>query len=299
MSDHQIIATPLRRPMIRRLGLHWRTALIFGLLILGALVMVAPFAWLFSTSLRPALETFALPPTWFPTQFDLTNYFNLFKRDIPLVNLYKNSVVVSIVCAFGITATSAMAGYAFAKLRFPFRDGLFVLLLLALMVPVQVTIVPLFIMMQRLGLVDTFWSLTLPALTGAFAPGIPAAFGIFMMRQFFSRTPDALLEAAKIDGAGPWTIFYRIALPLAMPGVTALAVITLTLTWNDFFLPLVFLTSVDNMVLPVGIIALREPFTSAAWTLSFVALAILPLLLIFLVAQRWIIESFSRSGIRE
>ena len=167
------------------------------------------------------------------------------------------------------------------------------------MVPVQVTIVPLFILMQKLGLVDSYWSLLLPALTGAFAPGIPAAFGIFMMRQFFARPPEPLIEAARLAGAGQWTIFWRIALPLALPGVASLAVISLTLTWNDFFLPLVFLNSIDKMVLPVGIIALREPFTSGAWTLSFVTLAVVPILVAFLLGQRWIIESFTRSGIRE
>lgn len=261
--------------------------------------MVAPFSWLISTSLRPVSETFSLPPNWLPTEIDFANYERLFARDVPLPTLYGNSALVSIVAAFGITATSSLAGYAFAKLRFPFRNGLFALLLLALMVPVQVTIVPLFIFMQKLGLVDTYWSLLLPALTGAFAPGIPAAFGIFMMRQFFARTPDPLIEAARLDGAGNWTIFWRIALPLALPGVASLAVISLTLTWNDFFLPLVFLNSIDKMVLPVGIIALREPFTSGAWTLSFVTLAVVPILVAFLLGQRWIIESFTRSGIRE
>jgi len=261
--------------------------------------MVAPFAWLVSTMLRPVAETFTLPPRWIPTQFDLSNLQRLLARDVPLLRLYSNSAFTSLVSAGGLTATASMAGYAFAKLRFRGRNVLFAILLLALMIPVQVTIVPLFILMERLGLVDTPWSLTLPALTGAFAPGLPAAFGIFMMRQFFARTPDSLLEAAKIDGAGPWTIFRRIALPMARPGVAALFVITLTLTWNDFFLPLVFLNSIDQMVLPVAIIALREPFTSGAWTLSFVALAILPVLVVFLVGQRWIIDSFTRSGLRE
>jgi multiple sugar transport system permease protein len=283
---------PRRRPSLGSI-LAW------AFLTVGAVLMVAPFAWLVATMLRPVAETFTLPPRWIPTQFDLTNLQQLLARDVPLLRLYSNSAFISLVCAGGLTATASMAGYAFAKLRFRGRNVLFAILLLALMIPVQVTIVPLFILMQRLGLVDTSWSLTLPALTGAFAPGLPAAFGIFMMRQFFSRTPDALLEAAKIDGAGPWTTFRRIALPMAKPGVAALFVITLTLTWNDFFLPLVFLNSIDQMVLPVAIIALREPFTSGAWTLSFVALAILPVLVVFLVGQRWIIDSFTRSGLRE
>jgi multiple sugar transport system permease protein len=288
---------PDPRPLWRRFS--WGSFFAVAFLVVGAILMVAPFTWLVSTSLRPVAETFTLPPRWLPTEFDLTNYTQLFGRNVPLLSLYGNSAFISIVCAAGLTFTSAMAGYGFAKLRFPMKNALFAILLLALMVPVQVTIVPLFILMQNLGLVDTPWSLILPAVTGAFAPGLPAAFGIFMMRQFFARTPDSLLEAARIDGAGPWTTFFRIALPLAKPGIAALFVITLTLTWNDFFLPLVFLNSIEQMVLPVGIIALREPFTSGAWTLSFVALAILPVLVVFLISQRWIIDSFTRSGLRE
>ena len=265
----------------------------------GALVVVAPFLWILSASLRPITESFALPPRWLPTQFDLESYRRLFAANVPLLQFFANSLKVSGLATLGILVTSSLAGYAFARLRFPYRNLLFGLLLASLMIPIQVTIIPLYIIMRNLGLVNDHLSLILPAVTGAFAPGIQAAFGIFFMRQFFLSFPQDLLDAARVDGAGHFGAFWRIALPLAKPSLAALGIITFLASWNNYFLPLIFLNAIDKMTLTVGIVALREPFsTGSPIILAAVVLIILPVLIVFLVGQKWIVDSMTRAGIR-
>jgi len=169
------------------------------------------------------------------------------------------------------------------------------------MVPIQTTLVPLFLLMRGLGLVDSQWAIILPGLTGAFAPGMSGVFGIFMMRQFFLTLPKELFEAARVDGSNHFLTFWAVALPLARPQIAALSVIIFTMTWNDYFLPLIFLSSMDQMVLPVGIMSIREPVGNSSATsevIAAVALSILPLLIVFLVAQRWIVDSFVRAGVK-
>jgi multiple sugar transport system permease protein len=185
-----------------------------------------------------------------------------------------------------------MAGFAFARLRFPGRDLLFILLLASLMVPGQVTIIPVFIIMRNLGLVDSHWALILPGLT--------SAFGVFLLRQYFLTMPQDLLDAARIDGAGPWTMFMRVALPLAGPSLAALAIITFNSTWNSYFAPLIFINSWDKMTLPLGITALRGYMGSGspAVVMAAVTMTIAPVLLVFLLAQRWFIQGITQSGIK-
>ncbi len=270
------------------------------ILVAGGALFLAPFVWMLSTSLRPIGQSLTLPPKWLPTTFDVSNYQALASQDYPILRFMQNSFVISGLSTLGIVATSAMAGFAFAKLTFPYRDILFGLLLVSLMVPIQVTIVPLFVIMQRLGLVNSEWALILPALLGAFAPGLPGAFGIFMMRQFFRGIPDSLIEAATIDGAGKLRIFWTIALPLAKPALASLAIIVFTLSWNEYFTPLIFLSSTNEMTLPLGIQALRPPFgQGSSLVLAAVAVALLPVLIAYLAGHRWIVESFTRSGLKD
>jgi multiple sugar transport system permease protein len=278
----------------------WRPATLTALLGLGGLIMLAPFIWMFSTSLRSAAASVTVPPHWLPTQWDLGNYRRLASQDYPVLHFLQNSVLVSLLDTAGIVITSSLAGYAFAKLQFRFKNVLFGMLLISLMVPIQVTIVPLYVIMGKIGLLDSPWALVLPALLGAFAPGIPGAFGIFMMRQFFRATPDALIEAAAIDGAGPIRIFFRIALPLAKPALASLAVITFILSWNDYFSPLIFLNTTHVMTLPVGIQSLRPPFgQQSSLVMAAVTVALIPVLVVFVAGQRWIVQGFTRSGLNE
>jgi multiple sugar transport system permease protein len=262
------------------------------ILAVGAVVMALPFLWMFSTSLRPSAESYKLPPVWLPTDWAFENYLAVFQSSVPIVQFALNSVKVTFLVTLGQLITCSMAGFAFGRLRFPFRDFLFLLLLASLMVPGQVTIIPVFIIMRELGLVDDHLSIILPFLT--------SAFGVFLMRQFFLTLPQDLIDAAKIDGAGYWTIFIRVAIPLAGPSLAALGIITFNGTWNNYFYPLIFLNTWEKMTLPLGITALRGYMESgnASVVMASVALAISPVLLIFLFAQRWFISGITRTGIK-
>ncbi|OOB91422.1 carbohydrate ABC transporter permease [Rathayibacter sp. VKM Ac-2630] len=284
------------RSRLRRLG----DALPTAVLVLGGLAMLLPFLFMVSTSLRPVSDSVTVPPQWLPATVDFSNYARLASQEYPVLTFLQNSLVVSILSTAGIVVTSALAGYAFAKFEFRFREPLFALLLLSLMIPIQVTIVPLYAIMQQLGLLNSLWSLILPALLGAFAPGIAGAFGIFLMRQFFRGTPDALLEAAMLDGASRARAFFQVALPLAKPAIASLALIVFILSWNDYFSPLIFLNSTETMTLPVGIQSLRPPFgQGSSLVMAAVTVALLPVLVVFLVGQRWIVQGFTRSGLNE
>ena len=262
------------------------------ILSLGAMLMVLPFIWMFSTSLRPSAESFRLPPAWFPTEWHFENYASVFQANVPILRFARNSIFVTFFVMFGQLITCSMAGYAFARVRFPGRNFLFVVLLASLMVPGQVTIIPVFIIMRQLGLVDNLWSIILPFLT--------SAFGVFLLRQHFMTMPQDLIDAAKIDGAGQWLIFRRIALPLAGPSLAALAILTFNTTWNNYFYPLVFLNTAEKMTLPLGITALRGSFSSgnASVVMAAISMTILPILLIFLVAQRWFIAGVTQTGLK-
>lgn len=289
-------------PETRALLVRVQTIVVYIVLGVGAFLMVAPFLWMITTSLRPVSEAFNLPPRWLPgLDSTVESYRRLLSSGVPMGRFFWNSCVLSTSVTLGYVATTTIAGYAFARIHFPFKNTLFAILLLSLMVPIQTTIVPLFLLMRTFGLVDSQWAIILPGLTGAFAPGMSGVFGIFMMRQFFLTLPKDLFEAARVDGAGHFRMFWAIAAPLARPQIAALSVIIFTMTWNDYFTPLIFLNSIDQMVLPVGIMSIREPVGNSSATsevIAAVALSILPVLIAFLVAQRWIVDSFVRAGVK-
>lgn len=263
-----------------------------SLLTLGAIVMLMPFLWMFSTSLRASSESYKLPPAWLPTEFHVENYSAVVNSSVPFLQFAWNSVKVTFTVTLAQLLTCSMAAFAFARLRFPGRNVLFVLLLASLMVPGQVTIIPVFIIMRRLGLVDSHLALILPGLT--------SAFGVFLLRQFFLTLPQDLLDAAKIDGAGPWKVFWRIALPLAGPALAALTILTFNGTWNNYFFPLIFLNTWENFTLPLGVTALRGYMGSGnpSVVMAAVALTIMPVLIVFLLAQRWFIQGVTQTGLK-
>jgi multiple sugar transport system permease protein len=254
--------------------------------------MVAPFAWMFTTSLKTGAHAFELPPSWLPTEWHFQNFLTLFQSNVPFATFLWNSLEIAAVVTLAQLLTCSMAGYAFAHLRFAGGKGLFLLLLTSLMMPVQVTIVPMFLMMSAVNLVDTQWAVILPLATNAF--------GVFLMRQFFLTIPRELIEAARIDGANHFTIFWRVALPLAKPALAALAIITFTNTWNSYFLPLVFLNSWEKMTLPLGMFALSNVYGAGnvSVIMAAVGLAICPVLILFLAAQRHIISGMVGSALK-
>jgi multiple sugar transport system permease protein len=261
-------------------------------LALGAVIMMLPFLWMFSTSLRPLAESFKLPPSWLPTSWVWDNYAAVFRSSVPVLNFALNSLIVTASVTLGQVITCSLAGFAFARLRFPGRNVLFILLLASLMVPAQVTIIPLFIVMRSLDLVDNLLALILP--------GLFSAFGVFLMRQFFMALPQDLTDAAKIDGSGPFTLFMRIALPLAGPVIATLVIITFNANWNAYYAPYIFINTWEKMTLPLGITALRGYMASGnpAIVMAAVTMVIIPVLVIFLLAQRWIIAGITRTGLR-
>src|SRR5690349_18893753 len=189
-----------------------------GLLVLGAVGMIAPFLWMFTTSLRDASHAYDLPPQWLPTEWDWGNYAAAVSGPVPILRNMLNSAVIAIAVSVGMIITAPMAGYAFAKLEFPGRNSIFVGLLSSLMVPAQVTIIPLFLLMRSFGLLDNPLSLILPGITGAL--------GVFLLRQFFLGLPQEIIDAARMDGATAWQTYRLIALPLAKNAVSTLGVIT-------------------------------------------------------------------------
>lgn len=262
-----------------------------GGLLLGGIVMMMPFAWMFSTSWRLAKDSFSLPPQWLPTTWRIENYQEVL-TSIPFVAFVFNSLKVAVLITLGQLVTCSMAAYAFARLRFPGRDWLFLLFLSQLMVPQQVTIIPVFILIRMMGLLDTHSALIIP--------GIFSAFGTFLLRQFFLTIPTELEDAARVDGAGYLRTFVQIILPLAGPGLSTLAIFTFNFYWNEFFRPLLFISTWDRMTLPLGLTVMRGYLGvgNVAAIMAGVSMGILPVLFVFLLAQRYLIEGITLTGIK-
>lgn len=260
------------------------------LLVLGVL-MIAPLVWLISTSLIEPTEAFGLPPAWWPSPFSLQNFSDVVDL-IPLGQMALNSLLVTVISVLGSLFTASLAAYAFSRLPFRGRDTLFLLLLTALMVPTQLTIIPIFILMRNLGLIDNLAALWLPALINVFA--------IFFLRQYFNTIPRDLDEAARIDGAGHVRILFQIMLPLAGPALSALAILGFEASWNNYFGPLIFLSSPENMTLPIGLVSLSAGQGGGPAVVVFagITLVVLPMLVVFLLFQRAFVESVASVGIR-
>jgi len=265
---------------------NWLLALF---LIPTAILMLMPFVWMLSTSLKSAGAVFEYPPSFIPNPFRWDNYSRLFEV-LPFARFFLNSLFVAgMVTLLGVT-TSALSAYAFARLRFPGRDVLFLGYLGTLMIPAQVVIIPNFILLRTLGWIDTYQALILPA---AFS-----AFGTFLLRQYFLTIPNELEDAAVVDGATHWQIFTLVILPLSGPALSALAVFTFLFNWNSFLYPLVVTNSVGMSTLTVGLNTLQGQYNTA-WTLLMAGsvLALLPVLIVFLFAQRYFIKGITLTGI--
>lgn len=276
-------AAPLRRRLFDRV----LTALLLG----GGLLMMLPFLWMFSTSWRLARDSFSLPPQWLPTVWRIENYREVL-TEIPFLAFVVNSLKVSVLITLGQLVTCSTAAYAFARLRFPGREVLFLVFLSQLMVPQQVTIIPIFILIRVLGLLDTHWALIIPALF--------SAFGTFLLRQFFLTIPRELEDAARVDGAGYVRTFLQIILPLAGPGLSTLAIFVFNFYWNEFFRPLLFISTWEKMTLPLGLTVMKGYLGvgNVAAIMAGVSMGIVPVLLVFLLAQRYLIEGITLTGIK-
>jgi multiple sugar transport system permease protein len=266
-------------PARPRLKLNWNLVLRIVLLMIAAVLTLGPVMWTLSTSLRSPSESFKLPPSFFPWNPDFTSYAQVFQQ-LDIVLLVLNSALVTGLIAVGQMITAAMAGYAFANLKFRGRGALFSIVLATMMVPVQVTIVPVFMLIRGMGLSDTLLALILPA--------IPTAFGTFLMRQYFLGLPADLAEAASIDGATPWRTFRSVYAPLAVPGMAIVGILAFNFHWNEFFRPLIMTISEKNFTLPLGLVSLQGNLGtgSISVVLAGVVLSMIPALVVFIFGQR-------------
>jgi multiple sugar transport system permease protein len=255
------------------------TAVRMVVLLVAAALTLGPVVWTLSTSLRSPAESFTLPPQLIPTDPDFTPYTEVFQQ-IDMALLVLNSALVTGLITIGQMLSAALAGYAFARLQFRGREKWFSLVLATMMVPVQVTIVPVFMLIRGMGLSDTLLALILPA--------VPTAFGTFLMRQYFLGLPVELGEAAAIDGAGPWRTFRSVYAPLAMPGMAIVGILAFNFHWNEFFRPLILTISEQNFTLPLGLVSLQGHLGtgSISVVLAGVVLSMLPALVVFIFGQR-------------
>ncbi|GAA1485393.1 carbohydrate ABC transporter permease [Brachybacterium fresconis] len=266
-----------------------RWVLTAALVVFGA-VMLAPLVWLMSESFTEETSAFYLPPSWIPRDFTLDNFASMAEL-IPFGRMFLNSVIVSVVATTGALLVSVMAAYAFSRLRFRFRDRLFALMLAALMVPMQLTVIPVFILMRNLQLVDTLGALILPALINVFA--------IFFFRQYFNSIPRELDEAATLDGAGHGWILFRMLLPLSGPALAAMTILNFEATWNNYFGPLIFIRSEEQMTLPIGLVTLQAGQSgSSVVVFAAITAVVVPALVVFLLFQRAFIASVATAGVR-
>lgn len=269
-------------------GAWLRMLFLFGV----AILTLMPFVWVISTSLRTPAESFTVPPEWIPVDMDFSNYSRVFE-EIPFWNQMANSFIITLTVVAGQLLTASLAGYAFARLRFPGRDILFWIVLATLMIPMQATIIPVFILISRgLGLNDTLWALILPSLS--------TAFGIFLLRQYFMQIPGDFEEAAMIDGANQWQIFQKIYFPLASPGLAILAVLTFNAKWNDYFTPLIFMNTKERFPITLGIVDLQGYMAtgSISVTLAGIVLSTIPVVIIYIIGQRYLIEGLMMGGLK-
>ena len=268
-----------------------RRSWVYVLLVLGLLITVVPFLWMLLGSIKTQQELVQQPPTWLPANPTFDNYSRMWsKLDFP--RFFLNSAVIASLITLSNLIFTSMVGYALAKLRFFGRDKLFLLVLGTLLVPTSVTIVPLFVLIAKLGLVDTYWAVILPA---AAAP-----VGVFLMRQFMLSIPDDLIEAGRVDGASEFFIFWRIVMPLSVPALAANAIITFLPAWNALLWPLVVLQSQEKYTLPVALAIFSRGQFQADYGLLMAGsvVLVLPVIGLFLILQKRFTQSVAMTGIK-
>jgi ABC-type glycerol-3-phosphate transport system permease component len=270
-----------------------RVALVHGPLLAAAGLIVVPFLWLVSLSLQEPQAVFHYPPRFIPERFVWSSYPDAW-RALPFGRMYVNSIVTSALIILGQVVTSCLAAYGLTQLRFRGRNLAFLVIISTMMVPVQATFIPAYVIVSRLGWVDTYWALVVPF--------IASGFGVFLMRQAFLVVPKALVEAARIDGAGHWTILTRILVPLARPAIVTLAALSFTFHYNDFFWPLIVTNSARMRTLPVGLatMILTEGSHGTQWNQVMAAdvFTVVPLLVVFVLLQRHLAPTSLTAGVK-
>ncbi|MCT9819230.1 carbohydrate ABC transporter permease [Microbacterium sp. W1N] len=281
-------ATPDRRPRRRP---EWSRGATYVALTIGLILTLMPFIWMLLGSFKTQGELLQRPITWWPEQATLDNY-SRWLTQLDYGQFFFNSVVVALVVVLGNIVFCSMVAYALAKLDFPGKKVLFGLVLLTLMVPGVVTLVPMFVLVANMGLVNTYPALILPFLAGPL--------GVFLMRQFIMGVPDALIEAARIDGAGEFRIFTRIVLPQCGPAIATLAILTFLASWNNFLWPLVVAQTENMYTLPVALslYSVGSNGTYYGLLMAGSVLVVTPILILFLFLQRYFVQGIAMTGLK-
>ena len=281
--EREVLPSLARRQRLTRV-------LLYTLLIIGALLSLFPMVWMVSASLMPTGEASTFPPHFFPTAVTFEHYVALFTR-LSLGKYLFNSALIAIIVTGASLAINSMAGYAFAKLRFRGRDRVFRMLSAGLVLPTQVAMLPLFLLLKNMGLINTYM--------GVIIPGLASIFGIFLVRQYALAIPDEMLDAARVDGASEFRIFWSIVVPGILPILATLAIWTFLATWNDFMWPLIVLSDEAHYTLPVALANLSgEHVQDTELMMAGSVITIIPVMLVFLFLQRYYIQGVMAGSVK-
>lgn len=268
----------------------WGLWIVYLLLTIGAISMVLPFIWTLLTSFKTQAEALKIPPQILPDSWSFNSYEKV-SETLPFVKIFINTSLMVFFRCLGSVFFSALAAYAFARLKFPLRNFFFMLILIQMMVPGQIFILPQYLLVSKLGLLDT--------VTALVVPGVVSAFGTFLLRQFFLSIPKELEEAAIIDGCSIWKIFWFIMLPLSRSGLISVGIFTALFAWKDLMWPLVVNTSIDKLTLSSGLVTLMGQYSvDYPQLMAGSLMAIIPMIILFLVFQKQFIEGVATSGIK-
>lgn len=268
------------------------------ILILGAVVMVMPFAWMVSTSLKNQNEVFSYPPEWIPSTLVWDNYLRAWQA-APFARYFVNSIIVAVAVTLGTLVTSSLAAFAFARIRFPGRDALFAIYLSSMMIPHQMTIIPSFLVLRDLG--DISPALGLDSYFALIAPFIAGAFGVFLLRQSFLTLPNELEDAAILDGCGKLGFLWRIVIPLSRPALATLALFTFMANWNSYLWPLIVTNSNDMRTVQIGLKYFVGQEGGSQWALLMAAAVFvtLPIVIVYLFVQKQFVQGIAGTGIKQ
>jgi multiple sugar transport system permease protein len=274
--------------LIKRL----QSTFVYVSLIILSIVCLTPFFWMVSTSLKNKISMWAFPPQWIPEDFEWQNYITIFKV-VPLGHYMLNTLTIEFFVIIGQIVSCTLVAYGFARFKFRGRDVLFMIMLATMLIPEQVTFIPLFLLFSKIGWVDTYLPLTVPAF-------FANAFFVFLMRQYLMTIPKDLDEAAKIDGANSFQTLVKILLPILRPSITIIFVFTFTNVYNDFMNPLIYLNSPEKFTLAIGLASFIAQRAGAEWNLLMAAstLVVFPLLILYYIAQRHLIGGMASMGIK-
>jgi alpha-1,4-digalacturonate transport system permease protein len=262
----------------------------YGCLVLGTAVMFLPVLWIVLSSFKGLNEIYRIPPTFLPEHWITSNYAGALER-FPFLRYLTNSVVVTVVATAITLAINSMAAFALSKYRFPGRDAIFLVILGTLMIPLQVIMLPVYLVIAKLGMANSLWGIIIP----------PSATptGVFLLRQYMLTIPDELIEAARIDGAGEFRIYWQVVLPLTRPALAVLTVFSVMWRWNDFLWPLIVINQDRLFTLQLGLARFRgELVTDWHYVLAMTVLSIIPITLVFAVLQRYLVSGIATTGLK-